>query len=141
MHVLYRFYCNLILVRVLSKFTVILFVFLAGNVKLARKILTEIDENVPGLAMITLRKASLERRHANFSSVEDLFKQQLDTNNKQSRSFYAIKFARYLTKVNVKCLICLVQGDLFDWDLFRLPGCHLVSLTITHLLSPSSVMV
>ena len=70
-----------------------------GNVKLAQQILEQLAQRVPGLAMVDLRAISLHRRQGNFTTVENLYKKHLESTNKEVRSFYAIKYARYLTKV------------------------------------------
>lgn len=73
---------------------------LAGSVDEARSILKAFEEAVPGLAMVRLRRVSLERRHGNMDEAETLLQDAI-TNGKNSSesSFYAVKLARQLIKV------------------------------------------
>jgi len=71
-----------------------------GDVTKASKILDDLETNVPGLAMVALRKVSIERRQGNYNSVEDMYVKYLDSPKKQIRSFYAIKYARYLARIS-----------------------------------------
>ncbi|XP_013092312.2 pre-mRNA-processing factor 39-like isoform X2 [Biomphalaria glabrata] len=70
------------------------------NYPLARKILMNIENNVPGLAMVCMRRISLERRSKNHEAAEDLFQSYLEkaVSNK-TKTFFSIKYARYLQKV------------------------------------------
>ncbi|GAB1599276.1 pre-mRNA-processing factor 39-like isoform X1 [Argonauta hians] len=71
-----------------------------GNYEEAWKILTNLEKNIPGLAMVALRRISLERRRSNFSAAGALFQQYMDTAaTKEIRSFFAIKYSRFLSKV------------------------------------------
>ncbi|XP_005102551.2 pre-mRNA-processing factor 39 isoform X2 [Aplysia californica] len=70
------------------------------NHSLARKILMNIENNVPGLAMVCMRRISLERRCGNHEAGEELFKKYIETAvSHKSRTFFCIKYARYLQKV------------------------------------------
>uniref|UniRef100_A0A8C1PNX1 Pre-mRNA-processing factor 39 n=1 Tax=Cyprinus carpio TaxID=7962 RepID=A0A8C1PNX1_CYPCA len=71
-----------------------------GSVEEARGILKAVEEAVPGLAMVRLRRVSLERRHGNMDEAEALLRDGI-TNGKNSSesSFYAVKLARQLVKV------------------------------------------
>uniref|UniRef100_A0A8C1S2E0 Pre-mRNA-processing factor 39 n=1 Tax=Cyprinus carpio TaxID=7962 RepID=A0A8C1S2E0_CYPCA len=71
-----------------------------GNVEEARGILKAMEEAVPGLALVRLRRVSLERRHGNMDEAEALLRDGI-TNGKNSSesSFYAVKLARQLVKV------------------------------------------
>jgi len=70
------------------------------NITLARKILMNIEKNVPGLAMVCMRRISLERRSGNHDAAEELFKKYIETAvSHKSRTFFCIKYARYLQKV------------------------------------------
>ncbi|XP_051730209.1 pre-mRNA-processing factor 39 [Ctenopharyngodon idella] len=71
-----------------------------GSVDEARSILKAFEEAVPGLAMVRLRRVSLERRHGNMDEAETLLRDAI-TNGKNSSesSFYAVKLARQLVKV------------------------------------------
>ncbi|KAM4690972.1 pre-mRNA-processing factor 39 [Rhinophrynus dorsalis] len=70
------------------------------NVEEARRILKNIESSVEGLAMIRLRRVNLERRHGNIKEAENLLQEAMK-NSKSSgeSSFYAIKLARHLFKV------------------------------------------
>lgn len=55
---------------------------------------------IPGLAMVRLRRVSLERRHGNLAEAEALLKESLETASTiAERSFYAVKLARQHMKV------------------------------------------
>ena len=72
----------------------------SGDVNTALEVLEQLENNVPGLSMVHLRLISLHRRQGNFDKVEHLYKQHVqDTQDTSSKSFYAIKYARYLGKV------------------------------------------
>ena len=61
-----------------------------------------LEKNMNGLAMVSLRCISLERRQGNFSRVDELYKDYIGkAESSEVRSFYAIKYARYLAKVCV----------------------------------------
>ncbi len=78
---------------------------------MALDILSKLEERVPGLAMVSLRKISLERRQGRFEQTEDMYQKYIEEAEKMSvKSFYAIKYARHLAKV------CMIQTcDLFHW--------------------------
>lgn len=63
------------------------------------------EENVSGLAMIRLRRVSLERRHGNLEEAEHLL-QEAVRNSKSSyeASFFAVKLARHLFKIQKSLL-------------------------------------
>ena len=66
----------------------------------AVKVLDGIEQNVAGLAMVALRRISLERRQGNFTQTENLYRAAITAAKKQDvKSFYTIKYARYLSKV------------------------------------------
>ncbi|XDV41067.1 hypothetical protein PO909_010004 [Leuciscus waleckii] len=71
-----------------------------GSIDEARSILKAFEEGVPGLAMVRLRRVSLERRHGNMDEAEALLRDAI-TNGKNSSesSFYAVKLARQMVKV------------------------------------------
>ncbi|XP_016379939.1 pre-mRNA-processing factor 39 [Sinocyclocheilus rhinocerous] len=71
-----------------------------GDIEEARRILKAMEEAVPGLAMVRMRRVSLERRHGNMDEAEALLRDGI-TNGKNSSeaSFYAVKLARQLVKV------------------------------------------
>uniref|UniRef100_A0A671T5B4 Pre-mRNA-processing factor 39 n=1 Tax=Sinocyclocheilus anshuiensis TaxID=1608454 RepID=A0A671T5B4_9TELE len=71
-----------------------------GDIEEARRILKAMEEAVPGLATLRMRRVSLERRHGNMDEAEALLRDGI-TNGKNSSeaSFYAVKLARQLVKV------------------------------------------
>ncbi|XP_059367964.1 pre-mRNA-processing factor 39 isoform X2 [Carassius carassius] len=71
-----------------------------GSVEEARRILREMEEAVPDLAMVRMRRVSLEHRHGHMEEAEALLRDAI-TNGKNSSeaSFYAVKLARQLLKV------------------------------------------
>ncbi|XP_071413247.1 pre-mRNA-processing factor 39 isoform X1 [Pithys albifrons albifrons] len=71
-----------------------------GNIEEARRILKTFEECILGLAMIRLRRVSLERRHGNMGEAEHLLEEAVSNAKSVSEaSFYAIKLARHLFKV------------------------------------------
>uniref|UniRef100_A0A8C3A3W1 Pre-mRNA-processing factor 39 n=1 Tax=Cyclopterus lumpus TaxID=8103 RepID=A0A8C3A3W1_CYCLU len=71
-----------------------------GNVEEARSILKSLEEAVPGLAMVRLRRVSLERRHGNLEEAEALLREAMESaKNETETSFYAVKLARQMIKV------------------------------------------
>ncbi|KAJ8409093.1 hypothetical protein AAFF_G00241140 [Aldrovandia affinis] len=71
-----------------------------GNIAEARGILKALEETVPGLAMVRLRRVSLERRHGNMEEAESLLQDAIGNGkNAGESSFYSIKLARQLLKV------------------------------------------
>ncbi|KAI7799722.1 pre-mRNA-processing factor 39 [Triplophysa rosa] len=71
-----------------------------GNIDEARRILKEVEEGVLGLAMVRLRRVSLERRHGNMDESEALLRDAIaNGRNSGESSFYAVKLARQLVKV------------------------------------------
>ncbi|XP_036406450.1 pre-mRNA-processing factor 39-like [Megalops cyprinoides] len=71
-----------------------------GNIEEARGILKALEEAVPGLAMVRLRRVSLERRHGNLEEAESLLRDAIGNGkNASESSFYSIKLARQLLKV------------------------------------------
>uniref|UniRef100_A0A8B9HQG3 Suppressor of forked domain-containing protein n=1 Tax=Astyanax mexicanus TaxID=7994 RepID=A0A8B9HQG3_ASTMX len=71
-----------------------------GNIEEARGILKSLEESVPGLAMVRLRRVSLERRHGNLDEAETLLRDAIQNGkNATESSFYSVKLARQLLKV------------------------------------------
>ncbi|KAG7508498.1 pre-mRNA-processing factor 39 isoform X1 [Solea senegalensis] len=71
-----------------------------GNAEEAREILKSLEVAVPGLAMVRLRRVSLERRHGNLEEAEVLLREAMESaKNTTETSFYAVKLARHLMKV------------------------------------------
>lgn len=66
----------------------------------ARSILKSLEDVVPGLAMVRLRRVSLERRHGNLEEAEALLREAMESaKNVTETSFYAVKLARQMMKV------------------------------------------
>ncbi|KAM9840178.1 pre-mRNA-processing factor 39 [Aulostomus maculatus] len=71
-----------------------------ANVEEARSILKSLEEVIPGLAMVRLRRVSLERRHGNLEEAEALLREAMESAKSETEtSFYAVKLARQLVKV------------------------------------------
>ncbi|KAG7258947.1 hypothetical protein CRUP_035686 [Coryphaenoides rupestris] len=71
-----------------------------GNVEEARGILKALQEVLPSLAMVRLRRVSLERRHGNLEGAEAVLREAMaSAQNASETSFYAVKLARQLMKV------------------------------------------
>ncbi|XP_052442665.1 pre-mRNA-processing factor 39 isoform X2 [Carassius gibelio] len=71
-----------------------------GGVEEARRILREMEEAVPGLATVRMRRVSLERRHGHMEEAEALLTDAISNGkNSSEASFYAVKLARQLLKV------------------------------------------
>ncbi|KAM8920817.1 pre-mRNA-processing factor 39 [Pelodytes ibericus] len=70
------------------------------NLEEARRILKTLEESVDDLPMVNLRRVNLERRHGNLAEAEAILTQAIKTAQTNSESsFYAIKLARHLYKV------------------------------------------
>ncbi|XP_041661990.1 pre-mRNA-processing factor 39 [Cheilinus undulatus] len=71
-----------------------------GSADEARAILKSLEAAVPGLAMVRLRRVSLERRHGNLEEAEALLREAMESGkNSTETSFYAVKLARQQMKV------------------------------------------
>ncbi|XP_041428081.1 pre-mRNA-processing factor 39 isoform X1 [Xenopus laevis] len=71
-----------------------------GNLEESRRILKNIETAIEGLAMVRLRRVNLERRHGNVKEAENLLEEAMNkTKTSSESSFYAIKLARHLFKV------------------------------------------
>ncbi|KAM9778822.1 pre-mRNA-processing factor 39 isoform X1 [Syngnathus typhle] len=71
-----------------------------GNVEGASNILKNLEMVVPTLAMVRLRRVSLERRRGKLDEAEALLKEAVETSKTASEtSFYAVKLARQFLKV------------------------------------------
>ncbi|KAM4663536.1 LOW QUALITY PROTEIN: pre-mRNA-processing factor 39 [Discoglossus pictus] len=71
-----------------------------GNLEESRKILKTFEERVEGLAMVRLRRVSLERRHGNLKEAEDLLTEAKKiSKSKNESSYYSIKLARHYFKI------------------------------------------
>ncbi|KAH3847692.1 pre-mRNA-processing factor 39-like [Dreissena polymorpha] len=66
----------------------------------AWKILSNLEDALPGMVMVAMRRISLERRIGNREKTEMLFQEYIDkATDMNVRTFYVIKYARYLFKV------------------------------------------
>lgn len=73
---------------------------LSGKVDEAREILKSLEATIPGLAMVRLRRVSLERRHGNMEGAEALLREAMECGKDNTEmSFYAVKLARHYMKV------------------------------------------
>ncbi|KAJ6654268.1 hypothetical protein lerEdw1_007365 [Lerista edwardsae] len=71
-----------------------------GEVEEARRILKSFEDSVPGLAMVRLRRVSLERRLGNMEMAETLLMEAIrDNEGMPVSSFYSVKLARQVLKV------------------------------------------
>ncbi|XP_042295539.1 pre-mRNA-processing factor 39-like isoform X2 [Sceloporus undulatus] len=71
-----------------------------GEVEEARRILKSFEDCVPGLAMVRLRRVSLERRQGNTEVAEALLMEAIrDNEGMPVSSFYSVKLARQVLKV------------------------------------------
>ncbi|XP_061462610.1 pre-mRNA-processing factor 39-like isoform X3 [Rhineura floridana] len=71
-----------------------------GEVEEARRILKSFEDCVPGLAMVRLRRVSLERRLGNMDVAETLLMEAIrDNEGMPVSSFYSVKLARLVLKV------------------------------------------
>lgn len=76
------------------------FFLCSGNVDEARGILKSLEAAIPGLAMVRLRRVSLERRHGNLEEAETLLREAMESaKDATETSFYAVKLARQHMKV------------------------------------------
>ncbi|XP_024860139.2 pre-mRNA-processing factor 39 isoform X2 [Kryptolebias marmoratus] len=96
-----------------------------GNVDEARRILTSLEATIPGLAMVRLRRVSMERRHGNLEGAEALLREAMESaKNATETSFYAVKLARQLMKVHrslskaKKVLLEAIEKDLTSSKLY-----------------------
>lgn len=72
----------------------------SGYVDEARNILKNLEMTIPGLAMVRLRRVSLERRHGNLDEAEALLREAMESSKTTTEmSFYAVKLARQHMKV------------------------------------------
>ncbi|XP_069064821.1 pre-mRNA-processing factor 39 isoform X1 [Pleurodeles waltl] len=71
------------------------------NIDEARRILKSFEESVGSLAMVRLRRVSLERRLGDLEEAERLLQEAMaNAKSSSESSFYAIKLARHLLKVH-----------------------------------------
>ncbi|XP_064599898.1 pre-mRNA-processing factor 39-like [Liolophura sinensis] len=71
-----------------------------GNHDEAWEILSSLEKTLPKLAMVRLRRISLERRRGNYPEVEQIYRESIEeAPSLEVHSFFALKYARYLSKV------------------------------------------
>ena len=64
------------------------------------KIFDKLDKDVPGLVVTSLRRIGVQRRQKNAEATLELYRKfSTETGTQEERSFFAIKYARYLSKV------------------------------------------
>ncbi|XP_023685151.1 pre-mRNA-processing factor 39 [Paramormyrops kingsleyae] len=73
-----------------------------GNITEARRVLKSLEEAMPGLAMVRLRRAGLERRTGRLDQAEELLREAVlqSTETPTLHAFYSIKLARLLLKLS-----------------------------------------
>ncbi|XP_069014620.1 pre-mRNA-processing factor 39 isoform X2 [Embiotoca jacksoni] len=110
-----------------------------GNVEEARSILKSLEEAVSGLAMVRLRRVSLERRHGNLDEAEALLREAMESSkNATETSFYAVKLARQMMKVQrslskaKKVLLDAIEKDEYLWLLQTSPKLYLNLLELEY---------
>lgn len=75
-------------------------ILLPAKVDEAREILKSLEATIPGLAMVRLRRVSLERRHGNMEEAEALLREAMECGKDTTEmAFYAVKLARHYMKV------------------------------------------
>ncbi|KAK3741774.1 hypothetical protein QZH41_011386, partial [Actinostola sp. cb2023] len=71
-----------------------------GNQDLSAKILKDLDVAVPGLTVVKIRRINLERRRGSFENTSLIYQEAMEeTADDEARSFYAVRYARFLAKV------------------------------------------
>lgn len=72
-----------------------------GNIPEARRVLENLEQAMPGLAMVRLRRAGLERRTGQLDQAEALLREavQQSKDSPSLHAFYSIKLARLLLKL------------------------------------------
>lgn len=73
-----------------------------GDIAEARRILEDLEKTLPGLAVIRLRRAALERRAGQLEKSEALLQEAIAESKEKPtlHAFYSIKLARLLLKLN-----------------------------------------
>ncbi|XP_078284321.1 pre-mRNA-processing factor 39-like [Rhinoraja longicauda] len=89
-----------------------------GDIKEARRILKSFQLTVPGMAMVLLRRVSLERRSGELGQAEALLREAVELHQGTPlSSFFAVKLSRQLLKVQKnlakarKVLLEAIDGD------------------------------
>lgn len=86
---------------ILSDPTLLLFPRLSGDLNEARRVLDAIEKTVPGLVVVRLRRAALERRAGNLDQSLALLQEAVTESKEKTtlHAFYSIKLARLLLKL------------------------------------------
>ncbi|KAG9346502.1 hypothetical protein JZ751_006813 [Albula glossodonta] len=73
-----------------------------GNIPEARRVLENLEQSMPGLAMVRLRRAGLERRTGRLDQAETLLREavQQSKDTPSLHAFYSIKLSRLLLKLS-----------------------------------------
>ncbi|XP_024139838.1 pre-mRNA-processing factor 39 [Oryzias melastigma] len=76
-----------------------------GDIAEARRVLEQLEKRLPGLVVVRLRRAALERRAGQLEKAESLLREAVaQCSEKPSlHAFYSIKLARLLLKVGRNC--------------------------------------
>ena len=70
------------------------------NIEKAREILKNLDETLPGMIMLTLRRAGLERRNGEPEKGIKILTEEMErASDTDEKSFLAIKCSKYIAKV------------------------------------------
>ncbi|XP_018592540.1 pre-mRNA-processing factor 39 [Scleropages formosus] len=73
-----------------------------GNITEARRVLKNLEQAMPGLAMVRLRRVGLERRTGRLDQAEELLREAVLQSKETPtlHAFYSIKLARFLLKLS-----------------------------------------
>lgn len=83
----------------------------------ALEILSELDESMPGLAMVAVRRIGIERRRGNREVVSSLYQRLIaEADSTEVHSFYTIKFSRYQAKACRTALLFKVAEMIYVHD-------------------------
>jgi len=77
-----------------------LVLYCTGCTDAALSVISALEKTLPGLVMAAMRHLSIERRRGNSDAVDAQYRKYIDdADSAEVRSFYSIKYARYLAKV------------------------------------------
>ena len=75
----------------------------------ASEILETLDSAVPGLAMVKTKRTNLERRLGNNDKAAEIFETAIkEATDKDTGSFYSVRYSRYLAKVQYMFLLYIM---------------------------------
>ena len=90
---------------------------MSGKHSEALTILSNLEDVLPGMVMVAMRRISLERRIGDKEKTEMLFQEYIDKAPELSvRAFYTIKYARYLFKVKA---VCIITSTILNSNVYR----------------------